>query len=70
MLPLTTTVPPPVPRIGETVGFEHECGDNHHGFKVIKVNYDYPDPDDSDGFVLIDVMVEENTDERKEGDTW
>ena len=39
-------------------------------FKVIKVNYDYPDPDNSDGFVMIDVMVEVNTDKYEEGNAW
>ena len=58
---------PPIPRIGETVTFEYDYGDKYRGFKVVKVNYNYPDPDDSDGFVMIDVMVDENTDERKEG---
>ena len=61
---------PPVPRIGETVCFEHDFGDKYRGFKVVKVNYDYPDPDDSDGFVMIDVMVEENTDKWEEGNAW
>lgn len=61
---------PPVPRIGETVCFEHDFGDKYRGFKVVKVNYDYPDPENSDGFVMIDVMVEVNTDERKEGNAW
>ena len=61
---------PPVPHIGETVDFEYDFSYNHHGFKVIKVNYDYPDPDDSDGFVMIDVMVEENTDKWEEGNAW
>ena len=61
---------PPVPRIGETVCFEHDFGDKYRGVKVVKVNYDYPDPENSDGFVMIDVMVEVNTDERKEGNAW
>ena len=61
---------PPVPRIGETVGFEHDCGDKYHGFKVVKVNYDYPDPEDLDGIVMIDVMVEVNTDKHEEGNAW
>ena len=61
---------PPVPHIGETVDFEYDFSYKHHGFKVIKVNYDYPDPDDSDGFVMIDVMVEENMDNWEEGNAW
>ena len=60
---------PPVPRIGETVGFEYSC-ETYNGFKVVKVNYDYPDSEDSDGIVMIDVMVEENTDEHEEGNAW
>ena len=60
----------PVLHIGETVDFEYDFSYKHHGFKVVKVNYDYPDPDDSDGFVMIDVMVEENTDNWEEGNAW
>ena len=60
----------PVPRIGETVGLEYDFGSNHHGFKVIKVNYDCPDPDDSEGVVMVDVMVEEDTDNWEEGNAW
>ena len=60
---------PPVPRIGETVGFEYSC-ETYNGFKVVKVNYDYPDSEDPDGIVMIDVMVEENTDKREEGNAW
>ena len=61
---------PPVPHIVEPVDFEYDFSYKHHGFKVVKVNYDYPDPDDSDGFVMIDVMVEENTDKWEEGNAW
>ena len=61
---------PPVPRIGETVDFEYDFSYKHHGFKVVKANYDYPDADHSDGFVMIDVMVEENTDKWEEGKAW
>ena len=61
---------PPVPRIGETVGFEYDFGDKYRGFKIVKVNYDYPDPEDLDGIVMIDVMVEVNTDKREEGNAW
>ena len=39
-------------------------------FKIVKVNYDYPDPEDLDGIVMIDVMVEVNTDKHEEGNAW
>ena len=52
------------------VGFEYDFGDKYRGFKIVKVNYDYPDPEDLDGIVMIDVMVEVNTDEHKEGNAW
>ena len=51
------------------VGFEYSS-ETYNGFKVVKVNYDYPDPEDLDGIVMIDVMVEVNTDNWEENNAW
>ena len=53
----TYFVPPVVPRIGETIGLD-STGTNYIQYKVVSVNYDFPNVEEN-YLLFVDLTVEE-----------